>query len=79
MGESRSDGGAPFAADVFRWRAVAGAEGVEKPTALDRAEFFDEVLKTYPGYTLDTLASADAYRLLQHRALLDDDLGKAES
>jgi len=36
-----------------------------------------DLLTTYPGYTLRTLRDEDAYELLQMRALIDPDLGKA--
>jgi hypothetical protein len=35
-------------------------------------------LKEFPGYTLGSLLQEDAHALLQMRALLDPDLGKAE-
>jgi hypothetical protein len=46
--------------------------------ALARAEWERFVLTTYPGYTLATLRSEDAHALMQHFALLDPDIGKAE-
>jgi len=63
----------PFAARVFRYRAV----GVDKPAELERAELLHMLLTTYPGYTLSTLLAEDA-ELLRLMALLDPDLGKAE-
>ena len=65
---------APFASQVFRWRAVGG----DKPFGLTEAETIDGILGRYSGYTLTTLLAEDAHGLLQIRALLDDDLGKAD-
>ena len=63
----------PFGSAVFRWRAVGG----DKPEGLTKAEIVLRLLRTYPGYTLDTL-DRDGLALLQLEAALDPDLGKAE-
>ena len=62
----------PFAADVFRWRAVGGL----KPSELDRAEWLDLILRTYPGYTLFSLLAEDAHEVMVMLDLLSDDCGK---
>lgn len=36
------------------------------------------MLTTFPGYTLSSLLDEDAYELMQLRALLDPDIGKAK-
>ena len=68
----------PFAAAVFKWRAVAGAAGVEKPPELTYAEVADEILRRWPGYTLSSLYAEDAHELFLTRALLDESLGAEE-
>ena len=68
----------PFAAAVFRWRAVGGAAGIRKPIELSHAEFVDHVLTRWPGYTIESLMREDAYVLMQMLDLLSPDLGKAE-
>jgi hypothetical protein len=69
-----ADRPAPFAGEVFRWRAVP--EG-PKPAALAEAEFRDAILTRYPGYTLGSLLREDAHLLHQHFGLLDPHLGEA--
>jgi hypothetical protein len=42
------------------------------------AQFVDDVLRTYPGYTLSTLLDEDAHALFALRALVSPKLGEAD-
>jgi hypothetical protein len=66
----------PFAVAAFRARHLNRRELT--PTAVAWARVLDEILRTYPGYTLASVLDEDAHALFALRGLVNPNLGEAD-